>query len=525
VASVDRAGETVSLQHGLFVEVRDRFFIEGVWNGSFDKGNFATTDCVFGTGAILRNRSVLFVSSASTTDYLYYHQTAEHVVVSNSLPLLLSYVEDSLDPHCRSYPDINESIREGINDYIRDIPTLKGSVKRLMYRNLEVSPVGVAELEKDVPPRFHCFDDYYSYLLENYRLIVNNIRDRNRKIPLQIFSTQSKGYDTTAVNAIAAKYGIDKVFTVSKGKNNHYLVLNDAAKQVDDDGSAICSTLGLKCFPIDRRSFAKNFDQEYLYYAALHYNQDANLKDINDHISTVSVLLTGTLGEMWYTSRCAQDHPCPIDSALRRWDLGCHGLAEIRLVIGFIHLPLPFIGARQREDIVRITESPEMEPWRLGNSYDRPIPRRIAEQAGVPRQMFGQAKMASVLMFPRPSIPYDKKLRIEFCQYLVSERVMNRQTMFLWPLIRFINTILMLRSESRYRVIYYFERIISKLAGREFRFELLWQHLNGSLYCFCVNKYARELSKCFNHGCSVDSETYKSPNPHWSKSTPPLPFQ
>jgi len=62
-----------SIQHGPFLEVRDRFFIEGVWNGKFEKGDFAATDYVFGTGAVLRDRSVLFVSSASTTEYTLFN--------------------------------------------------------------------------------------------------------------------------------------------------------------------------------------------------------------------------------------------------------------------------------------------------------------------------------------------------------------------------------------------------------------------------------------------------------------------
>jgi hypothetical protein len=198
---------------------------------------------------------------------------------------------------------------------------------------------------------------------------------------------------------------------------------------------------------------------------------------------------------MWYPARSAQDHPGAIDSTLRRWDLGCHGLAEVRLVVGFIHLPMPFIGARQRQDILRITESAEMKPWRLGNAYDRPIPRRIAEQAGVPRHLFGQVKTGSVVIFPQPSIPYGKRLRREFFDYLVRENIVRRQTIKFWRLVRFVNTVLSLRSEKRYRAVYYFERVVSKLTDREFRFKPLWQRLNGSLFCFCVNKCARIYSQ------------------------------
>ncbi|MDE5832358.1 MAG: hypothetical protein K2H64_05150 [Desulfovibrio sp.] len=36
-----------------------------------------------------------------------------------------------------------------------------------------------------------------------------------------------------------------------------------------------------------------------------------------------------------------------------------------------------------------------MLPWTLGNAYDRPVPRRLAEEAGVPRELFGMRKAAN----------------------------------------------------------------------------------------------------------------------------------
>src|SRR5262249_54209702 len=156
---------------------------------------------------------------ASTTDYLYYGEDGGQVTVSNSLPLLLAYTRDSLDPRCPEYPLICDSIVDGINDYRRDIPTKRGKVRRQMYRNLDVSREQISESEKRMPPRFECFEDYRSYLQDNYALIAANARDGARTQPLEILSTQSKGYDSSAVNAIARAYGIDKVFTVSKAKS------------------------------------------------------------------------------------------------------------------------------------------------------------------------------------------------------------------------------------------------------------------------------------------------------------------
>jgi hypothetical protein len=94
VADVNQNGGLVTLLHGRAVEVRADFFIEGVWNGPF----------------IVSADGVRFVTSASTVDYLYYSEDKTSVRVSNSLPLLLAYIHDALDPRCSTYPAICDSV-------------------------------------------------------------------------------------------------------------------------------------------------------------------------------------------------------------------------------------------------------------------------------------------------------------------------------------------------------------------------------------------------------------------------------
>ncbi len=490
VAETDQSNGIITLVHGPRVEVHESFFVEGVWNGPFHLGEFGTTDCMFGSGGLLIENAVRFVPSAATTDHLYYDQAGDRVTVSNSLPLLLAHTQDRLDPHCRDYAAICHSILTGIHDYRRDIPTIKGKIRRLMYRNLEVSRDQVIELEKQMPPQFTTFTQYRDYLHAQYALIAANARDMARTWPLQIVSTQSRGYDSTAVNSLARASGIDKVFTVPTAKSKRSLAHHEEKDLPSDDGTEICASLGLPCFQINRRAFTENFDQEYLYYCALHHNQDANLMDIGNQLSTVSVLLTGVLGELWRPKADKVEWPC-LNPDLRHGDLGGSGMGEWRLVVGLIHLPMPFIGARRRADIVEITESPEMNPWRLRTKYDRPIARRIAEEAGVPRHLFGQSKHGSVVLFPLPSIPFGKTLRREFFDYLVREKVMKRSTTWWWPLVRWVNSILQVSYLRRASGIYFVEGVLSKLTGTNFRFPLLWlKILDGALYCFCVNRTA-----------------------------------
>lgn len=67
-------------------------------------------------------------------------------------------------------------------------------------------------------------------------------------------------------------------------------------------------------------------------------------------------------------------------------------MVESRLRVGYILCPLPLFGALQWPSIAKISESADMQPYSVGGGYDRPIPRRIIEEAGVPRGAFGQSK-------------------------------------------------------------------------------------------------------------------------------------
>jgi hypothetical protein len=494
IAEVNRTIGIVTLYHGSSVEIRENFFVEGVWNGPFEDGGFGQTDCIFGSGAILNDESIRFVTSAATVDCLYYSESRS-VTVSNSLPLILGYTGDALNPRCQDYPDICDSVLDGIDEYRRDFPTVNGVIRRQLHRNLDVFKDRLCESDKIIPPPFESYNDYNNYRRDNYALIAANAKDKLRTFPMEIWSTQSRGYDSTSINAMASLYGLDKVFTVTKAKSKYHLAHNDKGKSPDDDGSEICDALGVKCIPIDRRAFMEAFDDEHLYYCARHHNQDVNLKEIGKHISNVGILLTGVHGEIL----CANDPfvalPLTEDSTIKRLDIAGHGLCELRLAAGFIQVPLPFVGARRKADIVKITESSEMNPWRLGNTYDRPIARRIAEEAGLPRHMFGQAKMGSVVIFPRPSIPYGKSLREEFFKYMSDEKIIGKYQTLMWPIVRWINSVLMLKSEQRFTVVHYVERAISRVIRRHLQFKFMWSHLEGALFCFCVNRTASVYSE------------------------------
>lgn len=497
MARLQLESQALIVFHGSGVETHGGFFVEGVWDGPFSAGDFAHTESFFGSGAVISSDEIVFVSAASTVDSLFYKEYGSCLYISNSLPFLLAGIEETLDALFPDYHVALDSVLKGIHDYDWSIVTTKGNVNRLIFRNLKVSSSGLQILDKPVPGHFDSYETYLEYLNQITRRLHDNIRSRERNVNLELVSTQSRGYDTTAVNALVSEFGIDKVFTCSSSRDKQAFVNAERKGQLSDDGTLIGNALGFQCTPIDRLSFRSFFPDEELFYAG-HYNaQDVNLREISHHLDGVSVLLTGVRGEVWYGNEFYSSVESSPDS-LSKFDMAGHGLTEIRLHVGIIHVPIPFLGAQRQDDIHAITRSEEMSPWKLNNAYDRPIPRRIAESRGVDRELFGQHKLNTTVAFPKPAFPFNPDLRKEYIKFLNSHGLLRKWQARVIPLVHSINMAIYYHTPKRFRLIYYINRAFSKLLGRRFVMPLLMQRLNSSLYCFCVNRvserYASDLA-------------------------------
>jgi hypothetical protein len=63
-----------------------------------------------------------------------------------------------------------------------------------------------------------------------------------------------------------------------------------------------------------------------------------------------------------------------------------------------VHLPVPYINCRRWKSIQKLSRSPEMRPYHFGNPYNKPIARRLGEEAGASRESFGVRKRAANVM-------------------------------------------------------------------------------------------------------------------------------
>jgi hypothetical protein len=98
-------------------------------------------------------------------------------------------------------------------------------------------------------------------------------------------------------------------------------------------------------------------------------------------------------------------------------DVAGLGMCEFRLIQGIFHCPVPCWGSRNLRQIQAINFQPEMEFWTLHNAYDRPIPRRILEEAGVPRNGFATRKEVTAVD-PFFAWPFTRKSVTGFARFL-----------------------------------------------------------------------------------------------------------
>jgi hypothetical protein len=483
-----------SVEHGCLVETSRDFFVEGIWYGDFATGRFGACESFFGSGAVRRGPDFVFVTSSATVDCLYYATSSGRVVCSNSLPFLLSSLGDRLDPKNPSYARINDSIMAGVDLHEREIPTVAGAVRRLMHHNLVVRAGDASEEPKPLPPGFASYKGYRDYLDETLRGMIQNAKDPARHTPLRILTTQSTGYDSTAINALARRYGIDLALSVAEPKERIGYYSGGKARTRSDSGADICRILGIQMATIDRRFFEKEPESEFLYWAGTHNCLDMNLHEVTKHTGNGAVLLTGVRGEIWYTENSINSIDASrrsyINDQIQSWDLVGHGFSEARLHAGYIHAAAPYIGVRRRQDIFDIGNSEEMRSWSIGGAYDRPIPRRIGEEAGVPREAFGQTKLASVVEILPPYLPHGERLRQEFFAFLRKEfdpladarlRLAQRLN---YPLTLFLRAYDKVRRIMRARFLSFMRPV------RRTRFHL-GDNRKSALYVFCVNKTAK----------------------------------
>lgn len=378
-----RSSSTVVVLHGSRVETNDEWFCEAVWAGEYQSGDFDRTDVVAGSGGRLRNGEVVFVSSGSTVDRLNSLEVHDGAWVSNSLSCLLAAANADLDPSFPHYFRHLRTIVRGIRSYTRLLPTTAGPAHLVYFDNLVWNGQTLALCDKPGLGRdFSTFSRFRDFLHSSMQTMAENMASSERRFPYKMLGTASSGYDSSTATVLAKHAGCDQVLCVDHDR-----------KGVDDSGEPMAGLLGLDVVKVRRQAWRETELAEVPFLASDSHGGDVFFKSAERALFG-KVLLTGFHGDKIWDKQTKD-----LSEHIVRGDQSGLSLTEYRLMAGFLHCPVPFWGVRQIREVNALSKSPELEPWNVDGDYSRPICRRIVEEAGIPRTMFGMQKKASWVQF------------------------------------------------------------------------------------------------------------------------------
>lgn len=382
-AEFTQGESVVKVYHGRSVETASDFFFEGAWAGKFSDGAFDDAIACVGSGGKITTSGVLFATPSHMLERLHSVSVGNRVTVSNSLAFALTIIDDALDTKYKFYHfDLMTNMR-GRRKYKKSIKTQRGNTLRLYnHCNFLVrDDLSINISEKRLSADFGSFADYVEFLTGTLKAIHRNAMDEARKIQYTPLATISSGYDSPACSALATEISCDQAVTFATARPGY--------ESIDDSGRNIADLIGLNVVEFDRQAYLLMSSFPEAEFLACGAGGEEVVFAALENLLPNRLFITGYLGDaVW--NRKSQT----VGRELRMLYPGGSCFNEFRLRVGFIHVPLPAIGYVNHPSIYKISNSEEMASWSVDSDYDRPVPRRLLETRGVPRNFFGQHKMA-----------------------------------------------------------------------------------------------------------------------------------
>lgn len=369
---------------GSHVAVSDRFICDGVWADAYEDGRFHEHHLA-GTGLLLDGDHLLAVSSSVPSDRILLSRDGDDIVLSNSLPFLLEMLDDRLDPDFLYYRNHFLAADCGLSIAPHTVPTAGNHrIRTLLGEIAQIGADGaISVVSRPVDGPFESFHLYQDFLSSSLQALLLNARSKERQSIFQPLGTLSSGYDSTASAVLSRDAGVTDFITMLRSETS-----GDSVRLVDHPAE-IAQHLDVVVDEVPRGRWKDRTDLPDAEFAAAGATfMDVVWLTIEDRLPH-RLLLTGNYGDnVWTRSdyRITED----ISQAFGTFDN--RGFPEWRLRVGFTFCGLPSIGHSAKGSLYRISNSIEMHPWSVGGSYDRPIARRIAEEAGIPRGSFAVRK-------------------------------------------------------------------------------------------------------------------------------------
>lgn len=378
--------DALKIYCGIGVRVFENGVFEGGWSLTSTPEKCNADGWYAGSGIFLQESTIKVISPTHTLEsvYIAVNSDLNEKVVSNSMALLLSVSPSNKFKLSSVSSKLFTIVKNGVYNYDRLIYEA-GALSIYRY-SLGIVDLLTLDVIDHIPEYY--FSDYYMYV--NFlKRVISDIYNSFNAREYSVFL--SKGYDSVACAALASSLGKGQSFSIVKGRNN-----------VDDDGSEIAKILGLNSNLIQdpylsRNTFLKNkqvfckfdkSDAEHLSLFNLGFGVSDEVLKVDSRLIQKTAVLTGFHGDL------AWDYNARPSADIMRGDSSGASLYEFRLRAAFVHIPVPMIGILRHNDIFRISRSSDMKYWSVGGRYNRPIARRLGEEAGVPRSFFGQKKSA-----------------------------------------------------------------------------------------------------------------------------------
>ncbi len=364
----DRVNATV----GRSVRLRENGFFEGTWVGPADFDAIPSSTTVFGSGVIMVEGRPVIVPPSHPLERLYLYRRGQRLLASNSLVWLLRAAKVQLDPAVL-YPPLFLAASLFVNPPLAEIPTTNGPVTLAVYDNFGLTDAGEIDvISRPLEKPFESFADFR----ERLSAALASARDNAPGYEMAV--SLSSGYDSTAVAAVAAPLGCRRALTFAEGKPVR------GSESLSDSGAASAKTLGMSVESFDRQVYRARTDLPEAEFLATGMSGEDVVMAAMEGSLRRTLLLSG--------SESFRLKGNPFRPGLHRGDMSSSSLTEFRLRLDFVHVPILFLGASEQPSLTRIIDSEEMQPYVVAGRYDKPIQRRLVEDAGIQRGSFAAFK-------------------------------------------------------------------------------------------------------------------------------------
>jgi len=402
---------------GSAVEEAGRNILAAAWSGPY--GSSSPLDAVtsIGTGLLLNGDDIVGFCGNAGSDVLFIHRGGGALTVSNALPAALALA--GTGPK-RSYAFYNQDLmtyRFGPMRHRRSIPCARGRLEPY-YRSVRIGRnLAIAPIDHDKPHEYKDFAEYRATLVSELKLLFENASAAERRIRYRPIATLSRGYDSPAAAVLARDAGCREGFSHREATG--------APPGTSDSGEHIGEILGLDVTGFETLAYQRREDFPEAEFLASGYGGPQVFMAGTEAMLKERLIVTGFGGDyIWNREYGAgREVSAPFYAA------GYSGV-NFNLRLPALAVAAPAIGAGAPAAIGALSRSEEMRPWSVGGDYDRPLARRIVEEAGVPREAFATAKQMvtpgydSTGRHTPPLEPYvSPRTLAEFERYLADEHL------------------------------------------------------------------------------------------------------